>query len=277
MRKPLAGCLLVSDVDGTLIDKELKIPTRNVEAIKRFTDLGGHFTLASGRSFSAVRLFADEVVTTCPIISYNGAALYDLKARRIIWQLHLPESAKTLLPDVLRRFPEIGAEVHSEGRLFLVQDSKEARIHRSDEALSFERADAAALPDVKWSKILYAGPGDRLRALESYLSTLDVRGAYHIFTSPIYFEMIPENANKGTALRELARRMGLEMKNVYAIGDFYNDAELLKAAGYAAVAGNAPKELYALADFVSDTNTQGAVAAFIDHIIQSRAQSAACR
>lgn len=269
MHKPLAGCLLVSDVDGTLINSRLRIPEANIQAIRRFTELGGLFTLASGRSFSAVRLFADSIVN-CPIICYNGAAIYDIQRESIVWQLHLPECAKTGLPQILKEFPDIGAEVHSEGRLYLVQDSKEAQIHLDDEALTFEKAELSQLPDMNWNKILYAAPGDRLRALQDYVSGRDFDGAYHTFTSPIYFEMIPKDANKGTALRALAAHLGIELSQVYAIGDFYNDLELLKTAGHSAVAKNAPEELREYADFISASNEEGAVAAYIDFILQSR-------
>lgn len=54
MRK-FDGCLLVSDIDGTLVH-DGKIPERNIEKIKEFKKQGGKFTIASGRSFEACRV-----------------------------------------------------------------------------------------------------------------------------------------------------------------------------------------------------------------------------
>ena len=57
MLKPLTDYLLISDIDGTLVNTNKEVPQRNIDAIRRYQELGGRFTIATGRSpLSAVRI-----------------------------------------------------------------------------------------------------------------------------------------------------------------------------------------------------------------------------
>ena len=54
MKNRLNEILVVSDIDGTLLEAGFGIPKENIETIERFTNLGGRFTLASGRGIASV-------------------------------------------------------------------------------------------------------------------------------------------------------------------------------------------------------------------------------
>ena len=64
MANTFENWLVVSDIDGTLNNKFRKLPKRNYEAIKKFTDHGGNFTLASGRMISSLKRKAGTFVET---------------------------------------------------------------------------------------------------------------------------------------------------------------------------------------------------------------------
>ena len=85
-------------------------------------------------------------------------------------------------------------------------------------------------------------------------------------SSENYLEMLPEQASKGKALMRAAEFAGFCMQNVYAIGDYYNDVELLDAAGVAVVPENAPDDLKERADLVVGHCYHGAVADLIEEI-----------
>ncbi len=80
--------------------------------------------------------------------------------------------------------------------------------------------------------------------------------------------MLPAGIDKGVALKKLAERYGLSVNQIYAIGDYYNDIELLQAAGFAAMPQNAPEDLKHLADLVVCSCDDGAVADLIEYIEQ---------
>ena len=68
--------LITVDVDRTLTDTHSRIPQRNLEAIRYFTDNGGAFTVNTGRSLNTYRGQMDRVPTNAPLLLFNGAATY---------------------------------------------------------------------------------------------------------------------------------------------------------------------------------------------------------
>ena len=71
---------------------------------------------------------------------------------------------------------------------------------------------------------------------------------------------MPAGINKGVALRELTRVMGITMEEVMAVGDSDNDSDMLKIAGMPVVMGNGDDAVKQLAKFVTDTNDNDGVA-----------------
>src|SRR5690606_8748518 len=97
--------LLVTDVDGTLLDRRHQLPEVNVAAIRDLKARGGRFTLATGRIELAVRHFVGALGLDMPMILYNGARIVDPKTGQCLWQTHLPpESVETALA-ILKELP----------------------------------------------------------------------------------------------------------------------------------------------------------------------------
>ena len=86
-KKDFSRWLVVSDIDGTLNNKLRRLPKRNLEAITHFVcDLGGHFTLASGRNVISLKKHFDRLpIASTPAIVMNGAGIYDFQKDEMIW------------------------------------------------------------------------------------------------------------------------------------------------------------------------------------------------
>ena len=82
--------LLVSDIDGTLNDKQFNLPPNNKEAITRFVKNGGNFTLCSGRNLASLKKHYDKLGLEAPAIFSNGAGIYDFKTKEYIFLDTLP-------------------------------------------------------------------------------------------------------------------------------------------------------------------------------------------
>lgn len=74
------------------------------------------------------------------------------------------------------------------------------------------------------------------------------------------FEVTSPQAGKQAAVAFAAKRLGLDLKAVMALGDSGNDAALLRAAGWGVAMGNAPAAVQQAADAVAPANTQGGAA-----------------
>ena len=76
--------LLVSDIDGTLNTKSMKLPENNKIAVKDFVDNGGNFTLCSGRNLQSLSIHYNRLEIETPAIFLNGAGIYDFKNKNKI-------------------------------------------------------------------------------------------------------------------------------------------------------------------------------------------------
>ena len=81
--------------------------------------------------------------------------------------------------------------------------------------------------------------------------------------------MVNEDTNKGVAVLKLADILGVEHSKTAAIGDYFNDYEMLKAVGLPACCGQAPRGMKKIAKLVTCHCNLGAVADLIEHIIKN--------
>jgi Cof subfamily protein (haloacid dehalogenase superfamily) len=261
---PLAGILLVSDLDGTLIMDNGEIPLRNIAAIDRFTQNGGLFALATGRSDIACEKYVAQIAVNAPSIIYNGTAIYDFQKKKFLWGRYLPVKAFRMIGEVITRFPDIGVEAYSNGDIFLINENSLTDIHAAYESLKVFKKSIGELP-ANCNKILFAASSSRLRELEEFTLGRE-NGCEYVMSASTYYEMLPAGVTKGTTVRVLADMLKIGQNMIMGIGDYYNDKKLLEAAAVSAVPADAPDELKALADIVVCCCDQGAVADFIEYI-----------
>ena len=122
--------------------------------------------------------------------------------------------------------------------------------------------------DGGWNKVLFACSHEMLMQIQDFLDARKYPGVYFIATNRNYFEIMPEGAAKGAALGELCTYMGIPIENTVAIGDYFNDIELMRAAGHSVAMGNAPKEVQLAADTVTGRCLDGGVAEVLYGLIR---------
>ena len=112
-KKDFSRWLVVSDIDGTLNNKLRRLPKRNLEAITHFVcDLGGHFTLASGRNVISLKKHFDRLpIASTPAIVMNGAGIYDFQKDEMIWFRPISARGEEITRLVLEKFPLVEASV----------------------------------------------------------------------------------------------------------------------------------------------------------------------
>ena len=84
--------------------------------------------------------------------------------------------------------------------------------------------------------------------------------------SSTLFEILPKNSNKGTLLKRMADLLGFDMSKTVAVGDYENDLVMIKMAGTGYAVANACLELKAVADRITVSNEENAIAKIIDDL-----------
>lgn len=251
--------LLVSDIDGSLITYDGYLPEVNLEAIERFKEKGGLFTLATGRSVQSARKYVEIIRPNAPVILVNGAMIYDYGSEKVLYKAVLPPGGVEIIKKVIEDFPDVGVGVHTDGKLLIVNEDELTDEYITHEPLNAFKVSIEELPE-EMMKIIFMAREEKCDELQRYVEGLSLEGMQAIRSSFCYYEILPEGLNKGIALEKLAGMLGLDINNTAAVGDFHNDLGMIEKAGTGFAVDNAVDELKRAADYVLADCGEGAVA-----------------
>lgn len=268
--KKYENIILLSDMDGTLLNSDSKVSEKNREAIRHFIAGGGHFGIATGRGHVNALKFLENIEINTPSILYNGSVLYDYSTGQIIEMSLLPN---LLLVDYIRNclseFENVLVHVYSPDMNFIVSpqhlaDAGELSWHKPN---TFCRIDD--IIEKPWIKILLNGTPEDLAGLDNKLKEYGLEDAINkVFSSETYLELLPQLVSKGSMLVRLREHVGPDYK-IYAVGDYNNDVEMLVAADIGIATQNALQNVKDAADMVTVSNDENAIAHIIYHLIES--------
>lgn len=257
--------LLVSDIDGTLVDYDGYLSEKNLRAIEDFIKKGGKFTLATGRSVQSARKYVEMVKPNAPVILLNGVMVYDYSNEKALYKAVLPCSSESIIKKVISAFPDVGVGVHTDGRLFIVNSTTLTDDYIMHEHSNAFKASIKDLPE-EIMKIIFMAPEKRCDELQRYVESLSLEGVQCLRSSSIYFEILPDGLSKGIALEKLVKLLDIEIEKTVAVGDYYNDIDLIVRAGVGLAVENAVDELKEAADFTLSDCTEGAVAEAVEYL-----------
>ena len=266
----LSDYLVFCDMDNTLLTAKEGIPACNRSVIRLFTAMGGRFTVASGRPPESIRAALGDIELSLPAISCNGSLLYDFQTNRVLRRSCLnQEQAAAAIADMLQKFPKIGVEVMAgAGEMYVVHASSYTHAHQVDEHMESVACPLENVPD-GWLKVVFAGDPETIRKAGQYAKTRYFgRDNYFLPTNQIYLEIMPSGISKAAGMEELCHILNENIKKTIVIGDYYNDLEIMKKAGYSVAVANAPSEVKAAANEVTNCDcTGGAVGEFLYKLI----------
>lgn len=270
------GCLLACDVDGTLLTNDY-LPERNIEKIKYFVSEGGIFSLATGRTAGAVSAVTDKIDCISASVVANGSMIFDFQTDTALYELSVPDGDKRIVKAVLDGCKTVGVEAHSEKRVLVLQKSGETDDHEKYENLDAFPLDYNDALRYNWNKVIYLFANeDESRAVKQIISRFE-HSSQFVDTSAVidgrrryYFEHVPKGVSKAVTLRLLCEKLNVKKGCCFAIGDYYNDLEMLKTADISAALADSPQEVKSVADTVVCDVKNGAVADFIDYLTERK-------
>ncbi len=259
--------LLVSDIDGTLITKARHLPVKNRDAVARFVKNGGHFTLCSGRNLQSLTPHYRKLDLTAPAIFLNGAGIYDFGTKKMLsYEPFSDEEERAILATVATH-TNMDTTIFTPDRLYLLNPVVFGRMAARADHLEYVVChSAAAVPHGVWGKVTVFGAHSALLAIKAELESCGDHLFDFFFTSKLTLEVSHHGTTKGSAVQKLAAILGIDPQNVGAIGDYYNDTDMLKAVAHPVCCGQAPSDIKAIAEHVACHCRDGAVADFINYI-----------
>ncbi|MBP0000942.1 MAG: HAD family phosphatase [Cyanobacteria bacterium SID2] len=266
--------LLVLDIDGTIAGKSNQISEAVKDAIRKVAAQSIPVAIATGRMYRSALRFHREIDSPLPLICYQGALIKDPKSDRVYRHTPLcPDLARELLDrfETPQWRDRLSVHFYIDDRLYVRELTPETQsyVQRSKmEAIAV--GDLRSTLDTAPTKIL-ALSHDTV-AIEALLG--EIRRRYtqqQLYTTTSvasFFEAAHPEVNKGAAVQYLAEAcLGLRPEQVMAVGDNWNDLEMLKYAGVSVAMGDAPEAVKAAADWVAPSVEADGVAAAIERFL----------
>lgn len=281
-------------MDGTLLNSHGELSERNLRAVMNARAAGARVALVTGRRFRDARPLALELGLDVPVISHNGALTKHARTLETVAVRLLPlEAAREVLRVARENEADPLVSDDAEGAGVLVYDHASddnqalakyiawsRRIHGEEAAEAVSQVPSLdEYLDHAPVHITFSGTVARIKHLGERLS--EELGASVKLLSTIYprpdfalLDVLHPEASKGEGCEAAARELGLGREEVMAIGDNFNDLEMLQYAGTSVVMGNAEASLRALLEaqsncYATATNDEDGVALAIERFILS--------
>ncbi|MDR2142900.1 MAG: Cof-type HAD-IIB family hydrolase [Treponema sp.] len=248
--------LIAFDLDGTILNSGKEVTPRTLAAIHNALSAGIHIVPATGRQFSDIPQPVKDIPSPF-IITNNGAQVYRMPETSLeLSKKFEKDTALSLLYDlrnfkgmIFGAYDTIGV-FDNKGRG--VEEGITGRKRNANSWNDYPIADIGSLirDGIRFIKLvmIFEDPAERQRALNAFLPRKDL---YVTYFAGDNIEIMPAGVSKGNALGFVAEKLGIDMKNVMALGDSDNDKDMIRKAGLGIAMGNATEELKAAADEVT--------------------------
>ena len=287
--------LIVTDMDGTLLNENIDMTPRAAEAIFRAQEAGLDFAIATGRTVKSGYTIVQEQGITSPFSDLNRARLFDREGKIQFTRAIEKEETKELI-DIIEDYG-----IHNE---FITQEVTYSNQTLDDYIDAFKAvfqsinpslSDVAAIdviksrlsnlnvqtvddysflyqnPDVQVLKAL-VNTNDDVSILDEIQQTIEKKLPGLIVTSASTnnIEINNKQANKGQAVAEYATSQGYKPSEVITIGDNINDLTMLEWADHSYAASNAHPRAKKVATYQAPSHKEDAVAQIIERVLEGK-------
>ena len=277
--------IVTVDLDGTLLNSAGEVSDYTKDIIQKSINRGTDVILASGRPINSVESIAYEIGSKNYLISGNGAIVYDIAKKEVIYDRFLNKEQvlnivriceeNSIYCNVYTEMEVIAKSLNYNVLFYYKENARKAEGKRTNinivpnmykyiEELSQERFLKVTVCDD--NRMIFNSIIRKLKLINdidvlyvSHMSRKVIKdGTSQIPIEYYYTEITNKNVNKWTAIEFLLNKLHIQKEDVIGIGDNVNDKELLENAGLGVAMGNSSPEMKAIADVVvSDNNSEG--------------------
>jgi Cof subfamily protein (haloacid dehalogenase superfamily) len=262
--------LVVSDLDGTLLDAQGQIPSEFWPLLSELNRQGGNFVPASGRQYATIRRLFAPVASGLAVIAENGA--YVVRDGVELSSNTMDREVVNRLITSVRELVIAGSDVG-----IVVSGKRSAYVERVDDAFIREvnkyYVALEPLPDLLAvdDAILKVAIFDFARAETNTAPALASYRVGHqvVVSGDHWIDVTNPNVNKGAAVRDLQSQLGVSAEQTVVFGDYLNDLEMLDRGELSFAMSNAHPEVIARARYQAPTNADLGVVQVLKRLLNS--------
>ncbi len=254
--------LIVTDIDGTLLNDEHQIPSGNLKALKEANEKGVGVVLCSGRSLKSISAHEETLGLNKAGnygASYHGCTIYKADTKEIIKDFRI-EKEIILKAIKLTENYNFSLLIHDGDELYTFEETEYTKTYEGRCGDDVKVIKPEELNDTV-SKLIVIGENEDLKRFKEDITEDITNECTHFFAASDLYEFISKEASKGNALRYLCEEvLNIDPKQTISFGDNFNDLTLIKEAGLGVAVANAVPELKEIADYVTTrNNNEGAI------------------
>ena len=261
--------LIICDIDNTLLPAGGTISDVTMETIREL-DASTGFSIATGRSFHVVRKFVEEMGIRVPVITSNGAQVYDYAGNKAVYESCFSSEAASALLDLLIRkgfdFVAYGLEgiFYRSGSTHMAFFNNYNASVREEIRAPLIPLDETSLstPPERLTKVLVYSPTEDLIKEIRQDPDLEVTASMHSV-----IDIMPRGSTKGNAVVALASYLKVPLDHVFCFGDNDNDISMFTCGAVGIAMGNATEEAKASAAIITRNCKDDGVAYAIRHLL----------
>ena len=231
--------MIVTDLDGTLVDAAYKISEENKNAVREAAKLGVPTVIATGRMHSSAVRYAEEIGVEGAVISYNGAIVRSTSGEVLAASYLEPQVVERVLGYAFARNWYVQSYVGD--ALYYVEKTEAARIYEAASKIYGEAVGRGGMlaRTKEVPKLLVVVPAEEIDDAIRDLRNRFRNEADAMQSNPTYIEVVRPGVSKARAMLNLAEKKGIQPDEIMALGDSGNDIEMIRAAGLGVAMGNA--------------------------------------
>ncbi|GIP27641.1 putative phosphatase YxeH [Paenibacillus sp. J23TS9] len=252
--------LIALDVDGTLLNDNHELSEQTKKTIQEVSRSGAEIVLCTGRGPQNSIPFMEEIGLTGYVISHNGAVTVDVVTKEVVHQYAMNTQAMLPYMDYFRE-QRVHFDVNTAFNMYVDSvDGMAVEVRSMYE--NFLMLPVNLPPIQEFSEpIVKVTAFDHADVLDKVHEEIGKwTPEFNILRSGEYFvDLMHPDASKGNALKQLAKRRGVQSEEVLAIGNYFNDITMLTFAGLGIAMDNSPLEVKAAANEVTASNNEDGV------------------
>ncbi|MGI9275947.1 MAG: Cof-type HAD-IIB family hydrolase [Endozoicomonas sp.] len=238
--------VVVSDLDGTLLNQNHELAPRTLDVIRRLSAQGTKFVFATGRHHVDVKDFREQLGIKMYMITCNGARVHNPEDEAIIRHDVYPEHVGPLVALGRQYKEQVFTSVYQEDNWFVEQYFEKMEEFSDENGFHYTMINLDDVPTKAVAKVFYmAEDHESLLQLEKDILEQFGEQVSVTFSLPNCLEVMAPGVCKGVALAEVLKLKGYEFKDTVAFGDGLNDYEMLAEVGKGLLMGNADQRLRA--------------------------------
>lgn len=257
---------LFTDLDGSLLNDKRTIGQEDIQTLSKLQEKGVKVFLATGRHFSMARYYANQLNIKFPVISCNGAIIYDFSLETSVKFSIIPQADVETLIDFAKE-NNIVFYTYTNKTMYLSQKESNTEVTQShiDNSLDIKPNEFVftdenfVYPTDNVVKFMFS---DCNKEMYSKFLNTDLGKSDKLeiaFSGHDFVDINIKGDSKGAGIQYLANKYNFSLKNTLVMGDNFNDIPMLSLGGYPVVPQSACDEIKKFASFVTSSNNDNPI------------------